>query len=107
VDEYLDGLASQRRVAYIDVRERGAGAGGGGPVGLAMRGAPGAYAAGHFGAEGVTVQSMTVVVQADDRGRLTQPSLAEAGRSVARQLTAHQRTSGPGSTGWRARGGLS
>jgi hypothetical protein len=106
VDDYLDRLAEQSRTAFIDVRERGAGAPGdrfGAPT---MRGAPGALLASSsgYGSGDTIVERMTVVVQADERGRLTQPSLAEAGRQVARQLQAHERTSG---TGWRTRGRVS
>ena len=103
VDAYLDRLAEQARTAYIDVRERGAGSNGGAFGGPQLRGAPGSLLAGSsgYGSGDTIVERMTVVVQADERGRLTQPSLAEAGRQVARQLAAHERTSG---TGWRTRG---
>lgn len=100
VDRYLDDLAA-RRTAVIDV-QRGAGASGG------SYGAPaGAFgtAAGGYMDAGVTVERMTVVVQADAGGRLTQPSLAEAGRQVARQLGAHSSRSGPVHDWRRGRGG--
>jgi hypothetical protein len=100
VDAYLDRLAEQARTAYIDVRERGAGAGAGGTFGgPTMRGAPGTFTAGHYGDGGTTVEHMTVVVQADSGGRLTQQSLAEAGRQTVAAIAAYERRNG---RGWRA-----
>jgi len=94
VDEYLDRLADQTRVARIDVRER---TGAGAPT---LRNAPGvAAAAGMTGAGGdLIVQSLTVSVQADAGGRLTQQSLQEAGRQAVRAIGAYERSNG---TGWR------
>jgi hypothetical protein len=98
VDDYLDGLANQRRTAYIDVRERGAAA-----VRDAlgsMRGAPGAYTtAGMAGASGsIIIQSMPVTVAADPGGRLTAGSLQNAGREVVGAIRRYEARNG---TGWR------
>jgi hypothetical protein len=64
-----------------------------------MRGAPGTFTAGHYGDGGTTVEHMTVVVQADSGGRLTQQSLAEAGRQTVAAIAAYERRNG---RGWRA-----
>jgi hypothetical protein len=90
VERYLDDLAA-RRTAVIDVQRTG-GAGGG------RTGAAAQSMAGLYGAAGVTVQQMTVQVQADAGGRLTQQSLAEAGRQYVAAIGAYERRSG---TGWR------
>ena len=92
VDAYLDRLAA-RRTAIIDVQRTGDTGGAGGPAG--------AYAAGAYTEGSVTIQSLNVYPQTDAGGRLTQQSLAEAGRTYARALRAHEGTSG---TGWRTRG---
>jgi hypothetical protein len=91
VDRYLDDLAA-RRTAVIDVQRTGAGRPGGGV------GAAGLMGAGGYGAAGITVQQLTVQVQADAGGRLTQQSLAEAGRQAVAAIGAYERRSG---TGWR------
>ncbi len=102
VDEYLDGLASQRRTAFIDVRARGAEAVRD-TLGT-MRGAPGMLAtAGMAGAAApISIGQLTVQVASDSGGRLTQQSLAEAGRQYVAAIGAYERRNGQS---WRgARG---
>jgi hypothetical protein len=102
VDAYLDSLASQPRTAWIDVRERSGGGGGGsgGPFGVMRGGAP--TATGPAGAGGnMTIQQLQMIVQADSTGRVTQQSLAEAGRQAVRSIAAYERRNG---TGWRQQG---
>jgi hypothetical protein len=96
VDAYLDGLASQRRIAYIDVRQRGGTGIDAGGTGLAMRGAP--TPGGMYGGSGgpVTIGSMNITVQADSTGRVTPQSAAEGGRQIVRQLGAYTAQNGAG-----------
>jgi hypothetical protein len=95
VDAYLDGLASQRRVAYIDVEQRGGTGVSPGGTGLAMRGAP--LMGGAMGAGGqVTVQNLNVTVQSDASGHVTAQSAAAGGRAVVRELTEYTRRNGSG-----------
>lgn len=99
VDAYLDNLAGQTRVARIDARAPSGAPGGAGLAG--MRGAPGV---GSYGSSGgnVTIQSMTVQVAAEgSSGRLTQSSLAAAGRQYVAAIQTYERQNG---TGWRAGG---
>jgi hypothetical protein len=56
--------------------------------------ATGAYGGG--GAGQVTIQSMTVTVQADNAGRVSPQSAAEGGRQVVRQLAAYTSRNGSG-----------
>jgi hypothetical protein len=104
VDTYLDSLASQPRTAWIDVRERGAGAtGGSGSTGAVsmLRGAPSAGGAGMYGTGSLNVQQLIVQLTADATGRVSQQSLAEAGRQAVQSIAAYERRNG---TGWRQGG---
>jgi hypothetical protein len=104
VDDYLDSLADQYRVAWITVRERRSnlGPGGGGSLDATMRGAPGGgllAAAGGYGG-GVTVGQLTVQVQADAAGRISRESMQETGRQAVAAIAAYERRNG---TAWRGR----
>jgi hypothetical protein len=97
VDGYLDRLAGQTRTAYIDVRQRGAGAvrdamG-------AMRGAPGAYATSSLmGGAPISIGQLIVQPQTDSGGRLSADALQVTGRQVIGAIRRYERDNGPG---WR------
>jgi hypothetical protein len=94
VDQYLDDLAA-RRTAVIDVQRRGTTSGAGGGSGAGLTGA------GRYGDAGVHVDQLHVHLQADAGGRVSQQSLAEAGRQAVTAIAAYERRNGPGWRGGR------